>query len=277
MGRQPITWGVGRVWQPTDVFTPFGPQELDTEFKAGVDGALLSAFPFDFATVQLAYLLGPDDPQQGLGGEDRTAPDDSAVLRWRGLLGAVTELTLLAGTVREEPVAGGTVETTWLEAGWRLETLAFEPRDQERRERFTIAGVDFRFGGGVLALLELYDHTLGATREGELAAVTRTRTFLEGRLLQLSRRVLAVGVATDVAGVWNLAYTLFGAALRDEAGQRHGSTLHRFTVTYGISDNAEAVFSASGGNGRGLAANGTPRSEFGHVPRSLYVSLQFTL
>ena len=110
-----------------------------------------------------------------------------------------------------------------------------------------------------------------------LARVVTEPAFREGRLLQLSRRVLALGAGRDFLGLWNASYTLFGAALRDEAGERHGSALHQLTLTYSVSDNAEAVFSLVTASGRGLAADGTVRSEFGHVPNSLYVSLQLVL
>jgi hypothetical protein len=89
--------------------------------------------------------------------------------------------------------------------------------------------------------------------------------------------VLAVSASRDFLGLWKGSYTVFGAALRDDADARHASILHQLTFSYSISDNAEAVFSLLGGSGRGLDAGGIPHSEFGQVPNSLYVSLQFVL
>ena len=268
LGRQPITWGAGRIWQPTDVFAAFSPTALDTEYKPGIDGLLLSAYPFDFATLQFAYILSPAEEPDA---------EDSVALRWRGQVGVESELTALAARVRGEPLAGGSIETVWLEAGWRLEAVAFRPRDGETTETFAIAGVDHQFGDGTLLLAELYHHSLGAVAESGLPAVLLSRSYRDGRLLQLSRSVLAVSASRDFLGLWKGSYTVFGAALRDDADARHASILHQLTFSYSISDNAEAVFSLLGGSGRGLDAGGIPHSEFGQVPNSLYVSLQFVL
>jgi hypothetical protein len=268
LGRQPITWGAGRIWQPTDIFATFSPTALDTEYKPGIDALLLNAYPSRFSTVQLAYVLSPRDTPQ---------VKDSGALRWRAQVGAESELTALAGSVRGESLAGGSVETSWLQAGWRLEALGFHPRDRDGTAVFAVAGVDTQLSDGTLLLAELYHHTLGATREAELPAVQLSADFREGRLLQLSRSLLALGASREFLGLWKAAYTVFGAALRDDAGKQHSSFLHQLTFTYSISDNAEAVFSLLGGSGRGLDSNGGVHSEFGAVPDSLYVSLQFVL
>ncbi len=269
VGRQAISWGTGRIWQPTDVFATFGPLALDTEYKPGIDGLLLNAYPFDFASIALAYILSSGDPP---------VLDDSAVARWRGQLGLESELTVLAGSVREEELAGGSFETSWLAAGWRLEGIAFRPRDEDETHTFAIAGVDHQLAGDTLLLAELYYNSLGASDEEDLPRVTRSIAFTEGRLLQLSRTVLALGASREFAGLWTAGYTLFGSALRDAGGERRGSALHRLTLTYSISEDAEAVLSVSTAGGRGLNPDtGAFRSEFGHVPDSLYVSIQFVL
>jgi len=268
LGRQPISWGAGRIWQPTDVFAAFSPLALDTEFKPGIDGLLLNAYPFSFATVQLAYILHPQD--------DPTA-EDSTALRWRGQVGTVSELTVLAGRVRGESLAGGSFETDWLQSGWRVEAIASRPQGRDGTAVYGIAGVDHQLSDSTVLLAELYHHSLGAERVTDLPAVLQSRTYREGRLLQLSRSVLGLVATRDFLGLWNGSYGLFAASLRDADGVRRTSLLHQLTFTYSVSDNASAVFSLSAGSGRGLAADGTPQSEFGHVPKALYVSLQFVL
>src|SRR5262249_10932039 len=34
IGRQAISWGVGRIWTPADLFVAFSPVEIDREYKA---------------------------------------------------------------------------------------------------------------------------------------------------------------------------------------------------------------------------------------------------
>jgi hypothetical protein len=268
LGRQPITWGAGRIWQPTDVFAAFAPTALDTEYKPGIDGVLLSAYPFSFASLQLAYIFSP---------HDKPGVPDSTALRWRGQVGQSSEATLVLGRIRGESLAGGSLETSWLEAGWRVEGVAFHPRDEGGTAVFAVAGVDHQLGSGWIVLAEWYHHSLGAATEADLPAVVTSRVYTEGRLLQLSRNVLALSASRDFLGLWKGSYALFASALPDAAGTRHASLLHQLTFTYSISDNAEAVFSVLAGTGRGLDLSIVPHSEFGQTPNVFTVSLQFVL
>jgi hypothetical protein len=268
VGRQPITWGAGRVWQPTDLFVAFDPLALDKDFKPGVDGLLVGAYPFDHASLSLAYVL--------TSGEQPDVPD-SAVLRWRSTLGAVSELTLLGGRLRDESVAGGTLETAWLDAGWRVEGVAFQPRGGGDAYSFGIAGVDYQLPDGTIVVLEVYRHSLGAGEEDDLLRVASQPARIEGRMPHLSRTVLALAAERDFAGLWHWGYLALGSSLRNAAGERHASVLHQLSFNYSLGENATAVFALSGASGPGEAVPGVPRSEFGHLPDALHVSLQFVL
>ncbi|MDE2462520.1 MAG: hypothetical protein KGO02_02215, partial [Alphaproteobacteria bacterium] len=37
LGRQALTWGAGLVFRPMDLFDPFAPDAIDTEYKPGTD------------------------------------------------------------------------------------------------------------------------------------------------------------------------------------------------------------------------------------------------
>ena len=267
-GRQPIGWGAGRIWRPTNLFAPFSPLALDTEFRPGVDGLLVRGFPSDFSAVTLAVVASPAS-QPTIG--------DSAVLHFRGSVGEETELTLLGGTLRDEPVAGGSLETSWLGAGWRLEALTFESRGRKERETQAVAGVDFRFAAGLLLLAEIYPHTLGAVAEADLPRVAADPVFLEGRLPQLAGTVFGAGFSYEFGGLWTSGYNLLASALRDDQGRRRPSLLHQVVLTYSLSDEAEANFVILAGSGPKAEPKGLIHSEFGHLPDTLLVSVKFVL
>jgi hypothetical protein len=269
LGRFPITWGAGRIWQPTDLFAAFAPTEIDTEYKAGVDGASLAAFLSPFSSLTAAHVLSPaSQPEIG----------PSTVLRFRSTVGEESELTVVGGSVREEELLGGSIETVWLRAGWRLEGIFFRPRNApEETEPYLIAGLDFQLDDATVIVLEYYRHGLGGDTEAELPAVAASLPLLEGRLQHLSRSVLGLAASNELGGLWRFGYTLLGSAVRDDAGSRRPSLLHQLVLTYSISDDAQADFSLLGGSGKGLDAAGAPRSEFGHVPDTLFVRIQFVL
>ena len=58
LGRQAITFGKAYFWNPLDVFFPFEPQQIDRDYKAGVD-ALRIDIPFDdFSGFNLIGVIG---------------------------------------------------------------------------------------------------------------------------------------------------------------------------------------------------------------------------
>jgi hypothetical protein len=280
VGRQPITWGVGRFWQPLDVFVAFSPTAVQRDFKPGIDAVLLETFPSAFSSVSLAGVASPRDAEDPLTGE---ALEDSMVLHHRGGLGVESAYALLAGRVQGEPMLGGALETIRWDAGWRLEFLTYEPAHPrtdsaaEARAWFAVAGVDNRFAMGLTLAAEWYHHSQGAERAADLSAVALSDGVLRGRVPQLSRDVLAVAFDADDWGLWHGSYALFLSAVPDDDGTREPSSLHQATLRYSISDNAVALFSLIIGTGRGLDEFGRLQSEFGAFPDTLLVNLQVYL
>ncbi len=60
IGRQAITFGVGRIWSPADVVAPFNPVEFDRETKPGVD-ALRLDYSFENMSIFSFYFLPEKD------------------------------------------------------------------------------------------------------------------------------------------------------------------------------------------------------------------------
>jgi hypothetical protein len=262
LGRQPISFGTGRFWQPLDVFGAFSPTELEREYKPGVDAVLAELAPSSFSTLTGVLVASPKDEPE---------VEDSAVLHGRVQLGEVTEVTALAGRVREQGVAGASVETAWLDAGWRLEALRGDPPEDEGDPyTFAIAGVDRQFGNGVFAALEWYRHSAGAAGSDRLAPVALSRPVQQGFQKQLSRDLAGLTVQKDLTALLNGSYTMLASFLEGAPSQ-----LHQATLTYSVANEADALFSVLTGGGRGLDALGRPRSEFGHVPDTLYLRLRF--
>ncbi len=57
-GRQRIAWGTGFAWNPTDLFNPFNPADIELEEKRGVDAAYL-AIPFgSLSRLEAAFAPG---------------------------------------------------------------------------------------------------------------------------------------------------------------------------------------------------------------------------
>ncbi|MBL8923729.1 MAG: hypothetical protein JNJ54_33045 [Myxococcaceae bacterium] len=71
LGRQVLSWGSGRVWNPTDVLSPFPPTVVDREVRRGFDAA------------RLALALGPTTQLDLLYLPQRRAADNGGVARFQ--------------------------------------------------------------------------------------------------------------------------------------------------------------------------------------------------
>lgn len=61
IGRQAISWGVGRIWTPADLFVAFSPVEIDREFKPGVDAVSVKWPLGSFSQFEAVYAAFDDD------------------------------------------------------------------------------------------------------------------------------------------------------------------------------------------------------------------------
>jgi len=62
LGRQAVTFGKAYFWNPLDVYLPFGPEQLDRDYKTGVDAIRLD-IPFNnFSGLNLIGVFGRKIP-----------------------------------------------------------------------------------------------------------------------------------------------------------------------------------------------------------------------
>jgi len=69
VGRQVLSWGTGRFWNPTDLLSPFSPTEIDREVRRGIDAVRVTA-PLA-KTAQLEVLWLPRKALEENGGAVR--------------------------------------------------------------------------------------------------------------------------------------------------------------------------------------------------------------
>jgi hypothetical protein len=66
LGRQVLSWGTGRFWNPTDVLSPFPPTAVDREVRRGFDAARLAIALGEVTQLDLIYL--PREKPWEMGG-----------------------------------------------------------------------------------------------------------------------------------------------------------------------------------------------------------------
>ncbi|HXH64932.1 MAG TPA: hypothetical protein VNH42_05420 [Mariprofundaceae bacterium] len=256
VGRQPIDWGSGRFWQPLNVFGAFAPTDLDTDYKPGIDAAVLAWFPSAFSALTAVYV--PVLNRQ-------LTTRASGVVHYRRQVGEASELQLLAGSVLGDRVAGASFETDIGGMGWRLEgryTTA------NHGSVFWITGIDYQFGDSTTLTLEWYENSAGAASEADLARVVNERAVRYGLQQQLGRHVLGVSLNRTITPLLTGNYLLLASGLKNAAGGVSASLLHQLSLTYSLSNESDLLFALLVTTGKGESAAGVPQSEFGHAPAS---------
>jgi hypothetical protein len=114
LGRQALSWGGGLVFQVLDLFNPFPPTVIDTDYKPGTD------------MVTTQWLLpGGDDlqailvPRRPSPGSALTADASSLAIKWHHVASG-SEVELMAARHYGDSIAGGGVTGNLGGGVWRL-------------------------------------------------------------------------------------------------------------------------------------------------------------
>jgi len=270
-GRQAITWGTGRFWQPTDLFSPFGPLQVDREFKAGNDAARLVLALGDFTQAEFVWAFGRDaDPDRSAGvGKFRTLFKDF-------------DISVLGGWVQTDIVGGGDFAGDLGATGIQIhgEILFNHVKDSSDYLDFLV-GMDYRFPGkGPYLLGEYYYYGAGATNAEGLNQVLSDNRILSRGTLLLGRHNLGLGASYEIlpilTGMFNVLVNLTDP-----------SAILNPVLEYSIADNAAATVGCTIPLGEaptfvlspgGLAlSDARLNSEYGTYPFTFFIEVRFYL
>jgi hypothetical protein len=195
LGRQALSWGGGLVFQVFDLFNPFAPTAIDTDYKPGTD--MLSSQLLLDSGGDVQAIVVPRRPAPGRG---LAADASSAAIKWHQFAGPV-EGELLGARHYDDTVIGAGASGNLAGGVWRLNgtytdlagggvtsLLANFSRAWVWGERNTNAFVEvFRNGFGVANL----DRDLATLPAPLLERVGR------GELFNLGRNELAAGIELE--------------------------------------------------------------------------------
>jgi hypothetical protein len=174
LGRQRISWGTGRVWNPTDFFNPINPADAYKVEKDGADALSVKAYLGDFTDLELVANAEGGEPRWNTAARLRT--------NWRGY-----DLSLVGGRVDGEWVAGGDLAGNLGRAGLRAEWAWRTAQERWGVEGLqAVVGVDHQLHPRLYGLLEYHYNGPGAA-ESDAYDVGR---LLRSEILNLARNYL---------------------------------------------------------------------------------------
>ena len=265
IGRQPITWGEGYFWPALDLFSPFSPEQLDRDYKSGVDA------------VKISLPLGNLSELEIIGGVQGSSMERDgtvgALLRWN--LGNV-DVGFMGGSFHRDSIGGVFLSADVMGTGVHGELSYTSSGDRNDR---------------LLDREEFWRGSLGITRQlTPTISVTSEFAFngygaddaAEYSLWYLSDRMGRGDVSGYGRCYWGTSFTqqlhpLLIGTFTTLVNFTDSSLLLTPAVTWSLSDNSEILAGGMFGIGEGVEEiNGLPimGSEYGAVPATLFLALK---
>jgi hypothetical protein len=289
IGRQPLTFGRGTLFKPSDIISTFALTEIDTEFKPGAD-----ALRLDWnvaARSVLTIVAAPGELADDLDAEVELR-GTSLVARFkqafdRGEVGA------LAGLVRRDVVLGvdGIFDLHALDLYSEVLLHLFTegsltPNDRtwgglggsgslKRAALRALVGARFKPASTLTVSPELFFNGLGAWDKEDYLAVATSERFAIGELYNMGQ--LYLGGFAD----WE-AHPLVHLTLATMINARDPSTLVSLGCSYSAASNVELLGGLYLPLGE-LAAEGKnpllpdPRSEYGLYPFFFFAEIKVAI
>lgn len=191
VGRQVLSWGTGRFWNPTDLLSPFAPTDVDREVRHGVDAIRFSMPLGKAALLDVLYL-----PQKNAWAQGGVVRAQANVRRF--------DLSLSAAKYVSDIVLGTDVAGDVGPLGVHAEvayTLALENLGTtvpvEVGERFVrgVAGVEWRPAEKWVVGAEYYFNGFGARAAGDYAPKLRSGRVTRGEVFGAGRHYLGLTTA----------------------------------------------------------------------------------
>jgi hypothetical protein len=199
VGRQVLSWGSGRLWNPTDLLSPFGPTDIDREVRRGIDAVRVSIPLAETAQVEALWL-----PQLEAG-------DHGGALRAQFNVGGFDIAPSVAKYVRDA-VFGLDITGDLGPLGVHGEIAAAVGLDrgaQGGRDRFVraVVGADARPLESLVLTGEYYFNGWGASDPAGYLGALRSDRVTRGEVFGAGRHYLGLVAAWQASELVTVAGT----------------------------------------------------------------------
>jgi hypothetical protein len=244
LGRQRISWGTGRIWNPTDLFNPLNPTSFSKIEKDGVDAVSVKIFLGEFTDLQFVV-----NPQKNLHG--------NMGYRFRTNV-AEFDFSTIGGIFDERPVIGGDFAGNLFDAGIRGELIVSAERENLKSNFTTlILGADYQWTPELYTLVEYHHNGEGKSDRTSYELLR----LIEGEILNVSRDYLALQATVQVHPLVTASFSTIG-------NMNDGSRFFVGMVSYSCTENSALTLG-------GQIFTGDQFTEYWYYPGSVFLKGEF--
>lgn len=244
VGRQRISWGTGRIWNPTDLFNPINPADFSKIEKDGADAASLTYSFGNFTDLNIVY--NPQDKFK----------KNNAAFRFRTNY-ETYDLALIGGYFDRRYVAGFDFAGNLFVAGIRGEgIISMDKNDLSKNYAKLVFGIDNQFTSKLYALIEYQYNGEGRTNKFSYDLTS----LAEGKIINLNRNYLFLST--------NYLFTpLITGTISDNTDINDGSGFVNVSCSWSLTENSNLTFGA-------LITYGKEFTEYWYYQNSLYIQTE---
>ena len=277
LGRQALTWGGGLVFHPMDLFNPFSPNAVDTEYKPGGD-MLYGQWLFDSGSDVQGVVVPRRDPLTR-----RLETDQSAAgFKWHGFIGEEQQYgyELMLARDYDSDVLGLALNGTLGGATWTAEAVPTRLSDGSTHTSW-LANIQYAwtcFARNCNGYAEYFRNGFGVGGSNNTLAelpTQLTERIARGQLFTVSRNYLALGLTLEWTPLLNIKPLLIGN-LDDGSGMLVVQAVRSLSESANLTLAAQSGFGPRGTEYGGLES--APSAGLFVVPdRYLYARIDWYL
>ena len=199
-GRQAISWGNGINFNPLDIFNPFSPLSLDTEYKNGDDLFYMQWMLSNQTDLQLIYL-----PRRDTDSGELSNSLDSLALKMH-IMSQSGDWDLLVASHYDDTVYGLTYVRNVSGAVWRND-INLTRLANGRDTWFVDSNMDYSwsaFGRNFYGYIEWFHNSLGQSIV-DISSVDPAlmERITRGELYSLVNNIFSIGMMMEMNPRWN--------------------------------------------------------------------------
>ena len=245
LGRQRISWGTGRTWNPTDLFNPNNPANFSKIEKDGADAVSLNYYFGSFTDLNIVF-----NPNEKISNSNFAA-------RFRTNVGEY-DFSLMSGRFDKRIVAGLDLAGNLFESGIRGEgIISFDENNTSDNFIKFILGIDYQFTAELYALIEYHFNGQGKTDKQNYDV----QKLASGEILNLNKNYL------NVSGNYQLS-PLLSFGLSNIFNLNDGSGIIALTANYSIITDLYV-------NAGSQITYGSEFSEYWYFGSSFYMQIEY--
>ncbi|MFH0735473.1 MAG: hypothetical protein V1773_13545 [bacterium] len=245
IGRQRISWGTGRVWNPTDLFNPINPMAYYKPEKDGTDAVSITYALDNFTDINMVY-----NPQEKLN-------TGNYGLRFRTNYNGY-DVSLIGGYFDSRVIGGFDFAGNLLEAGIRAEGIISADKNKiDDNYIKLILGIDQQFSSKLYGMVEYYFNGQGEMEKQNY----KLDKLFTGEIINLNRNYICTLISYQVT-------SLFTTSLTNNINLNDGSGYIGGTGNYSFTENLFFTFGMQ-------LTYGLENSEYWHSPNSIYLQVEY--